>query len=97
MGWRGPDEPEPAGGAIGTRSILLISDGEGNCGTPEPCGVAEELVRAGVGLRIDQLAADGYRFAGRPVSRSVPGAWTNRYESRPPSARCTPRATSASR
>nr|WP_309242427.1 MULTISPECIES: VWA domain-containing protein [unclassified Streptomyces] len=104
------DLPEPADGAIGTRTILLISDGEDNCGTPEPCRVAEELARAGVGLRIDtvgfqvkgaareqlecvaaagngryydapdadalarqlqraaQLTADGYRFAGRPVT-----------------------------
>ncbi|MET8727169.1 hypothetical protein ABZV81_08275 [Streptomyces parvus] len=57
MGRRGPDEPEPAGGAIGTRTILLISDGEDNCGTPEPCRVAEELARVGAGVRIDTSAS----------------------------------------
>ncbi|SNB88530.1 hypothetical protein SAMN02745831_04809 [Streptomyces sp. PgraA7] len=125
--------PEPAGGAIGTRTILLISDGEDNCGTPEPCRVAEQLARAGVGLRIGtvgfpmqgaareesecfaaagngrswdapdadaparrlqraaQLTADGYRFAGRPVTggaRRSRGSAGTRAD--PSSARCTP-------
>ncbi|MFF3316847.1 VWA domain-containing protein [Streptomyces sp. NPDC003035] len=31
------DLPEPSGGLIGTRTILLISDGEDNCGSPPPC------------------------------------------------------------
>lgn len=77
MGRRGPGGPGPAGGAIGTQTVRLISDGEGDGGAPEPCRVAEELVRAGVGLRIGQLTADGYRFAGR----SVPGRCRGR---RPP-------------
>lgn len=49
------DLPRPADGAVGTRTILLISDGEDNCGTPQPCEVAEELGKEGVGLRIDTV------------------------------------------
>ncbi|MGW4233811.1 vWA domain-containing protein, partial [Streptomyces sp. NPDC004980] len=49
------DLPAPRDGVIGTRTILLISDGEDNCGTPEPCGVAERLGREAVGLRIDTV------------------------------------------
>lgn len=56
------DLPGPAGGAIGTRTILLISDGEDNCGTPRPCEVAERLGKDGVGLRIDTV---GFQVKGR--------------------------------
>ena len=43
------DLPGPADGAMGTRTILLISDGEDNCGTPQPCDVAEQLGKEGPG------------------------------------------------
>ncbi|MFJ6571431.1 VWA domain-containing protein [Streptomyces sp. NPDC091292] len=49
------DLPEPRAGAIGRRTILLISDGEDNCGAPEPCEVARELGEDGVDLRIDTI------------------------------------------
>jgi Ca-activated chloride channel family protein len=41
--------------ATGRRSILLISDGESNCGTPKPCQVAAQLAGNGIGLRIDTV------------------------------------------
>lgn len=43
------DLPRPADGAIGTRTVLLISDGEDNCGMPQPCEVAEQLGKEGSG------------------------------------------------
>ena len=54
-----PDVPQ---GAIGQRTILLISDGEDNCGDPEPCEVAGELARRGVDLRIDAI---GFQVRGK--------------------------------
>jgi Ca-activated chloride channel family protein len=45
----------PAGGR---RGILLVSDGESNCGTPKPCQVAGQLAggdRSPAGLRIDTV------------------------------------------
>ncbi|MFF1964632.1 VWA domain-containing protein [Streptomyces sp. NPDC058232] len=56
------DLPEPADGAMGTRTILLISDGEDNCGTPQPCKVAEQLGNDRAGLRIDTV---GFQVKGR--------------------------------
>ncbi|MFF0287662.1 VWA domain-containing protein [Streptomyces sp. NPDC005262] len=56
------DLPGPADGAMGTRTILLISDGEDNCGTPQPCEVAEQLGRDGAGLRIDTV---GFQVKGK--------------------------------
>ncbi|MEV6110447.1 VWA domain-containing protein [Streptomyces sp. NPDC051940] len=56
------DLPEPAAGTVGHRSILLISDGEDNCGTPPPCEVAEELGKQGVDLRIDTI---GFQVRGK--------------------------------
>ncbi|WP_369145297.1 hypothetical protein [Streptomyces sp. R44] len=47
------DLPAPPPGAITIRTILLISDGEDTCGTPQPCEVAAELAHQGIGLRID--------------------------------------------
>ncbi|MEU8887351.1 VWA domain-containing protein [Streptomyces sp. NPDC048442] len=43
------DLPRASDGSIGQRTVLLISDGEDNCGTPQPCEVAEQLGRSGVG------------------------------------------------
>lgn len=74
--------PEPAGGAIGTRTILLISDGEDNCGTPEPCRVAEQLARAGVGLRIDAVGFQ-VKGAAREQSECVAAAGNGRYYDAP--------------
>lgn len=56
------DLPGPADGAMGTRTILLISDGEDNCGTPQPCEVAEQLGNDRAGLRIDTV---GFQVKGR--------------------------------
>ncbi|MFC7217172.1 VWA domain-containing protein [Streptomyces polyrhachis] len=55
------DLPAAEPGAPGHRSILLISDGEDTCGTPEPCEVAAELGREGVDLRIDAI---GFQVGG---------------------------------
>jgi Ca-activated chloride channel family protein len=39
----------------GKRTILLISDGESNCGAPKPCDVAAQLSGDGIDLRIDTV------------------------------------------
>uniref|UniRef100_A0AAU3H3U7 VWA domain-containing protein n=1 Tax=Streptomyces sp. NBC_01401 TaxID=2903854 RepID=A0AAU3H3U7_9ACTN len=76
------DLPEASGGAIGTRTILLISDGEDNCGTPEPCEVADELGREGVGLRIDTV---GFQVEGaaREQLECIAEAGNGRYYDAP--------------
>ncbi|NED08410.1 VWA domain-containing protein [Streptomyces sp. SID6648] len=79
------DLPEPAGGAVGTRTILLISDGEDNCGTPEPCRVAEQLARAGVGLRIDTVGFQ-VKGAARAQLECVAAAGNGRYYDAPDAA-----------
>ncbi|MFJ7195908.1 MULTISPECIES: hypothetical protein [unclassified Streptomyces] len=53
--------PRPSGGAVGTGTILLISDGEDTCGAPPPCEVAERLGNECVGLRI---GAVGFQVKG---------------------------------
>ncbi|NJP68227.1 VWA domain-containing protein, partial [Streptomyces sp. ventii] len=53
------DLPDTPAGALGRRTILLVSDGESNCDGPPPCEVAAELVGNGVGLRIDTV---GFRI-----------------------------------
>lgn len=47
--------------AHGRRTILLISDGESNCGAPKPCDVAAHLAGDGLGLRIDTV---GFQVGG---------------------------------
>lgn len=76
------DLPEPTGGAIGTRTILLISDGEDNCGAPRPCDVAKELGRDGVDLRIDTV---GFQVRGRARQQleCIAGAGNGRYYDAP--------------
>ncbi|WP_327372034.1 vWA domain-containing protein [Streptomyces sp. NBC_01217] len=76
------DLPQPAGGAIGTRTILLISDGEDNCGTPQPCEVAEQLGRAGAGLRIDTVGFQ-VRGAAREQLECIAAAGNGRYYDAP--------------
>lgn len=56
------DLPRPAGGSIGKRTILLISDGEDNCQAPPPCKVAAQLAASGVDLHIDAI---GFQVAGK--------------------------------
>ncbi|MBT2490552.1 VWA domain-containing protein [Streptomyces sp. ISL-96] len=56
------DLPEPADGALGRRTVLLISDGEDNCGTPQPCEVARQLGEDGIDLRIDTI---GFQVRGK--------------------------------
>nr|WSW68107.1 VWA domain-containing protein [Streptomyces sp. NBC_00995] len=76
------DLPRPGGGAVGTRTILLISDGEDNCGTPAPCEVAERLGKEGVGLRIDTV---GFQVEGaaREQLECVAHAGNGRYYDAP--------------
>ncbi|MGY5123344.1 vWA domain-containing protein [Streptomyces nigrescens] len=56
------DLPRAAGGSIGKRTILLISDGEDNCQTPPPCKVAAQLAASGLDLHIDAI---GFQVAGK--------------------------------
>ncbi|MFG2195132.1 VWA domain-containing protein [Streptomyces sp. NPDC048639] len=56
------DLPEPPNKSLGRRTILLISDGEDNCGAPRPCDVAEQLGGNGVDLRIDTI---GFQVRGK--------------------------------
>ncbi|WP_411081623.1 vWA domain-containing protein [Streptomyces sp. cmx-18-6] len=79
------DLPEPSGGAVGTRTILLISDGEDNCGTPQPCQVAEQLTKAGVGLRIDTVGFQ-VKGAAREQLECVAAAGNGRYYDAPDAA-----------
>ncbi|MFD0024983.1 VWA domain-containing protein [Streptomyces sp. NPDC058382] len=76
------DLPEPAGGAIGTRTILLISDGEDNCGTPQPCEIAEQLGKEGVGLRIDTVGFQ-VKGAARKQLECIANAGSGRYYDAP--------------
>ncbi|MCH6161412.1 vWA domain-containing protein [Streptomyces marispadix] len=72
------DLPETSGETGGRRTIVLISDGEDNCGDPEPCEVAEELGKKGIGLRIDAI---GFKVRGKAreelecVARAGNGAY----------------------
>ncbi|MEW2068826.1 VWA domain-containing protein [Streptomyces sp. NPDC007346] len=79
------DLPEPAGDAIGTRTVLLISDGEDNCGTPPPCQVAEELTKAGAGLRIDTVGFQ-VKGAAREQLECIAAAGNGRYHDAPDAA-----------
>ncbi|MFJ5849145.1 VWA domain-containing protein [Streptomyces sp. NPDC092903] len=76
------DLPRPAAGAVGTRTILLISDGEDNCGTPQPCEVAGQLGKEGVGLRIDTVGFQ-VRGAAREQLECVAQAGNGRYYDAP--------------
>lgn len=64
--------------AAGRRTILLVSDGESNCGAPKPCEVAAELAGDGVDLRIDTV---GFQVGGaakdelKCVARAGHGAY----------------------
>ncbi|MFF8614733.1 VWA domain-containing protein [Streptomyces sp. NPDC015350] len=79
------DLPEPSGGAVGTRTILLVSDGEDNCGAPEPCEVAERLGKEGVGLRIDTVGFQ-VRGAAREQLECVAAAGNGHYYDAPDAA-----------
>ncbi|MDQ1009656.1 Mg-chelatase subunit ChlD [Streptomyces sp. V4I23] len=76
------DLPEPADGAVGTRTILLVSDGEDNCGTPPPCEVARRLAGDGVGLRIDTVGFQ-VRGAAREQLECIARAGNGRYYDAP--------------
>ncbi|WP_351230242.1 VWA domain-containing protein [Streptomyces sp. NPDC002133] len=76
------DLPKPADGAIGTRTILLISDGDDNCGTPQPCEVAEQLAKDGIGLRIDTVGFQ-VRGAARKQLECIAEAGNGRYYDAP--------------
>ncbi|WP_432092313.1 vWA domain-containing protein [Streptomyces sp. bgisy100] len=76
------DLPEHPAGAIGKRTILLVSDGEDNCQAPPSCEVAEELGRSGVDLRIDAI---GFQVRGkaRKQLECIAGAGNGRYYDAP--------------
>lgn len=76
------DLPRPAGGAIGTRTILLISDGEDNCGDPAPCEVAAQLAKDGIGLRIDAVGFQ-VKGAAREQLECIAEAGNGRYYDAP--------------
>nr|WP_187285396.1 VWA domain-containing protein [Streptomyces sp. or43] len=76
------DLPRPTDGSIGTRTILLISDGEDNCGTPPPCEVAEQLGKEGVGLRIDTVGFQ-VKGAARKELECIAHAGNGRYYDAP--------------
>ncbi|MFG2890341.1 VWA domain-containing protein [Streptomyces sp. NPDC048248] len=79
------DLPKAAGGAIGKRTILLISDGEDTCKTPPPCRVAAQLAASGVDLHIDAI---GFQVAGaaRRQLECVAKAGNGRYYDAPDAA-----------
>lgn len=76
------DLPEVPDGATGQRTIVLISDGEDNCGDPEPCAVARELGKQGIDLRIDAI---GFKVRGkaREQLECVAGAGNGAYYDAP--------------
>ncbi|WP_405807358.1 VWA domain-containing protein [Streptomyces sp. NBC_00210] len=76
------DLPAPADGSIGTRTILLISDGEDNCGSPQPCEVAQQLSKGGIGLRIDTVGFQ-VRGAARAQLECIAKAGNGRYYDAP--------------
>ncbi|MEU6877553.1 VWA domain-containing protein [Streptomyces sp. NPDC046712] len=76
------DLPEPSGGTIGTRTILLISDGEDNCGSPKPCEVAAQLAKDGIGLRIDTVGFQ-VKGAAREQLECIAEAGNGRYYDAP--------------
>ncbi|WP_326770100.1 VWA domain-containing protein [Streptomyces sp. NBC_01591] len=76
------DLPQSSGGSIGTRTILLISDGEDNCGTPRPCEVAEQLGKEGIGLRIDTVGFQ-VKGAAREQLECIAAAGNGRYYDAP--------------
>ncbi|MFE7105944.1 VWA domain-containing protein [Streptomyces sp. NPDC057575] len=76
------DLPRPSGGAIGTRTILLVSDGEDNCGAPRPCEAAERLGKEGVGLRIDTVGFQ-VKGAAREQLECIAAAGNGRYYDAP--------------
>lgn len=59
------DLPEVPDGALGRRTVVLISDGESNCGEPDPCEVAEKLAEENVDIRIDSV---GFQVWGKARS-----------------------------
>ncbi|MEU2668697.1 VWA domain-containing protein [Streptomyces sp. NPDC007164] len=71
------DLPRPSVGAVGTRTVLLVSDGEDNCGAPGPCEVAEQLGKEVPGLR------RVVRGAAREQLECVAAAGNGRYYDAP--------------
>lgn len=57
-----PDVPDTE---LGQRTVVLISDGESNCGAPDPCEVAEKLTAEHVDVHIDTV---GFQVRGRAKS-----------------------------
>jgi Ca-activated chloride channel family protein len=76
------DLPRASGGVTGQRTVLLISDGEDNCGAPPPCEVAKQLGRSGVDLRIDAIGFQ-VKGAARKQLECVAEAGNGRYYDAP--------------
>lgn len=72
------DLPRASGGVVGQRTVLLISDGEDNCGTSQPCEVAEQFGRNGVDLRIDAIGFQ-VKGAARKQLECIAQAGNGRY------------------
>ncbi|GAA3188808.1 MULTISPECIES: vWA domain-containing protein [Streptomyces] len=70
------------GGSSGSRTILLVSDGEDSCPTPSPCAVAAQLGRSEEDLRIDTV---GFQVSGaaRQQLECVAKAGNGRYYDAP--------------
>ncbi|MET8678368.1 VWA domain-containing protein [Streptomyces sp. NPDC004647] len=76
------DLPARTDSSLGRRTILLISDGEDNCGAPEACKVAEQLGESGVDLRVDAIGFQ-VRGAARKQLECVAEAGNGRYYDAP--------------
>ncbi|WP_326689228.1 VWA domain-containing protein [Streptomyces sp. NBC_01795] len=76
------DLPKPPHSAIGRRTILLISDGEDNCGAPKPCDVAKSLSKDGIDLRIDAIGFQ-VKGAARKQLKCVAEAGHGKYYDAP--------------
>jgi Ca-activated chloride channel family protein len=80
----------------GRGTVLLVSDGEDNCGDPEPCEVAKELAGDGIDLRIDTV---GFQVRGKARTQleCIAGAGHGAYYDAPDAAALARQLERASR
>ena len=74
-------------GAAKQKTIVLVSDGGDNCAPPAPCGVAREIAKGGIALKIQavgfqvksgarkQLQCIAAAGGGRYVDATTPRTW----------------------
>lgn len=79
------DLPRAPEGSWDRRTILLVSDGEDTCGTPDPCEVAEELGGKGPSSATLRIDAIGFQVDGgaREQLRCVAAAGHGSYYDAP--------------